>query len=463
MKKKLKKKGFYFSIAFFFLIAPNLLFSAPPSCPWTDELDPSRSENLTPRTLPEPDANGNVQYESCEKTRRDKQHQVNQARANRNANQNITGGGPKDCYYKEPLPPFTQHKLEVKEIDRDQDGNPIYEPCNQAQWRAQEEWRKKEGWQNRSDLEAEIARQQEKLAQEAQSASEASQRASEKQDKASTIATAGAMAAGAAAAICCSKSPACSACPYLVALSAGLGIAGMALGMASSDNADISSEYAGGLIPDPNGGGGGSSTTHSTGGPVATTTTGPGTPPPLTPPPVNIPGTNDRVVPLPRNLGPYLKGKGLAWDPSKRKITLPNGKSYTADDINKPGIQKLSNSGPAKALKAQMKALENKMGGSDGLAGGGGEEETAEEGLGGGGKGFSGYGGGADSGSAGGQLMAGHFGRKPGSDKKGGTKMAGMSVKMGKDNVGVKQDNIFDMIHRRYQAKRKNRNFIELF
>ena len=47
-------------------------------------------------------------------------------------------------------------------------------------------------------------------------------------------------------------------------------------------------------------------------------------------------------------------------------------------------------------------------------------------------------------------------------DKKDGNKLVGMSVKMGKNRVGVRQDNIFEMIHRRYQAKRKKRHFIEI-
>jgi len=39
--------------------------------------------------------------------------------------------------------------------------------------------------------------------------------------------------------------------------------------------------------------------------------------------------------------------------------------------------------------------------------------------------------------------------------------VAGLKKMMGKDPIGVRGDNIFKMIRRRYQKKRADRNFIE--
>ena len=60
------------------------------------------------------------------------------------------------------------------------------------------------------------------------------------------------MAAGAAAAACCSSTT-CGACGYLIALSAGLGIASMITGGASDTNRGIASQYRAGigLMADP--------------------------------------------------------------------------------------------------------------------------------------------------------------------------------------------------------------------
>ena len=45
--------------------------------------------------------------------------------------------------------------------------------------------------------------------------------------------------------------------------------------------------------------------------------------------------------------------------------------------------------------------------------------------------------------------------------KKGARGLAGKTVTVGKDQVGIVQDNIFLMVHRRYQEKRTNKEFIE--
>ena len=84
--------------------------------------------------------------------------------------------------------------------------------------------------------------------------------------------------------------------------------------------------------------------------------------------------------------------------------------------------------------------------------------------------GFKGYGGGgsrdpAFSGTDSSDMLAGDIGF--GGDSKSsenniGSTIAGMAVQKGGSLIGVRQDNIFDMIHRRYQKKRKKTHFVEL-
>ena len=486
------KKIFFISLIFF-LTFP--LSSLAGTCQWTNTYDNDKVETVTPKVKPGPSQDGDVVRETCDEAVARREQEVQREHAYRNARNTITGGSQRNCPWKSPLPPHTEESLTVNKIGENEDGTPQYESCRDAQRRRQKQWIDTEFNGHREDAEAAIDAENQRLDREAMSANEKARKASKKQQKTSLIATAGSMAAGVRAAACysqCSSSGTgcCSSAPYWAALSAGLGMAGLALGLASGDNAHIAAEYQGGLLPPALGGGGaataggGTATGGTTGEGTATggnepgglstsggdviPTTGGGIPNPnitLTEPP-EITFDNEKVVPLPKNLGPFLKERGLKWDPKKKSITLPDGRSYSAEDTNSPGFKKFASSGPAQAFQGQIKGLEgqiaNAMGddeGSDDL-GSGLEEEEGDASLGGGG--FAGYGGGA-----GGTMIAAN-GRRPGSaggDGSGsdkGSKVAGMSVKMGKNKVGVSQDNIFEMIHRRYQAKRKKRQFIEL-
>ena len=101
---------------------------------------------------------GTFSIETCKQATDRREGEVQRIHANRNANQNITGGSRDNCIFREPLPPFTEHKVEVRQIRENPDGTPVYESCQTAQWRKQEEWRKSEGWEHREDLEDEIAK-----------------------------------------------------------------------------------------------------------------------------------------------------------------------------------------------------------------------------------------------------------------------------------------------------------------
>ena len=467
------KKVFFISLIFF-LGFP--LSSLAETCQWTNIYDNDKVETVTPNVIPGRGPDGEARKETCAEAVARRRDQVHKSLAYENAGNTITGGSRHACTWTSPdLPnaPSQTYPLEVQKIGENEDGSPQYESCTSAQKRRQSEWINNEFNGHREDAEAAIAAEQQRLAEEAMSASEKARKASEKQQKTSMIALAGGMAAGVTAAICYSNcsppSGCCPAAPYFAALAAGLGLAGMMLGMASDDNDHIAAEYQGGLLPDGGGGGsdGGDFEPPGATDGVITPPTGVLPNPTLTTsttPEITLPdGT--KVIPTPANFRRVLEDKGLKWDPKKKSITLPNGKSYSAEDTNNPEFRKYASSGEAKALQNQMKGLEGQIAKAMGDEGdlGSGLEEDGDAALGGGG--FAGYSGGGAG--AGGALMAAN-GRGPGSaggagsgsDK--GSKVAGMSVKMGKNKVGVSQDNIFEMIHRRYQAKRKKRQFIEL-
>ena len=338
--------------------------------------------------------------------------------------------------------------------------------------------------------------------------------------------------AGMACSAQCSPTPSgcCPKAPYLFALSAGLGLMSMLNSDAAGDNRGISGQYTpgGGLIPSDGGNpygsdgntddgpgdipeytkdpdsdetdsgaasadngatsadngatssdngatssdgnigvvDGSTGETTSIGGGGDLDTVGPNWQDNA--PKIRLPN-GDVVRASPKHIGPYLKKKGLKWDPKKGRITLPNGQSYSADDGDK--FKSHASSPQVMALKGQMPGLAKQINqalgdeGEEGLAdGSGGIGGSGQAGMGGGG--FNSYGKGR-GGSSGGRSLLASAGA--GGSSAGGTgadgndsSLAGMSVKHGKNRVGVSQDNIFAIVHRRYQAKRKKQHFIEL-
>ena len=450
--------------------------AAPESCTWVndyerDENDNGKVETITPRIKPGRNEDGQPRYESCAEATARRKQQVERRLARRNAGRDITGGTQRDCYWTAPVPPKTEYKLQVKQLGTDSEGNPRYESCASAQRRKQKEWIDTEFNGHIEDAQAEIDKYNEEQQEKADSANERADKAAEKQQLASYIAIAGAIAAGVKAASCCSQTPMCPQCGLYVALSAGLGVTGMLFGNAAGDNKKVAAEYRG-LLGDPDNPGGSDGGITGPGGPGSGGTggtlpeNGPIVPDyPNKPPPVITTGGGGTTTPTPENFKKILEDNGLKWNPEEGKITLPNGDSYTADDINKPEISQHASSAPAAALKRQIAGLEKQIKDSMGIDNIAGVDEGTDEDVSLGGGGFAGYSAGA-RGSRGGRnsLLAG-LGRKPGSSTGSGTsasKVAGMSVKMGKNRVGVSQDNIFEMIHRRYQTKRRKQQFIEL-
>lgn len=148
---------------------------------------------------------------------------------------------------------------------------------------------------------------------------------------------------------------------------------------------------------------------------------------------------------------------GVVVSPDGSKVTTGNGQSFStasfgsSDAMKKAGmtdgdiagIQDAMDEGSrlASAYKSKVGSLTNDQGGGGGggLGSGGGD-----------GVGSSGRGGGDAYG-----LRRGGAGN--GKDKG----VAGMSKKLGNDNIGVSGDDIFDMISRRYQARDKVDNFLK--
>ena len=467
----MKWRALFFISTFYFI--PILCFanSEPQTCKWNNPYNNNVEETLTTKAVNSPTENR--KYESCAETIARRKRQVETSHANRHAANTITGGSRHACTWTSPdLPnaPSQTYTLEVRKIGENENGEPRYESCANAQRRRQEQWIKTEFNGHREDAENAIAKEQERLQEKAaaenESASRKAEKAAQKQKNASLIATAGAMAAGIAFAASCSGGATCNY--WYAALAAGLGVAGMAMGNSSNKNRQVAYQYRGGLMADGTESVGGGGNLDDKG----RDNIGPGDlslgDPNLNwnnTPQVKLPN-GETVTPNPSELGPFLEKKGLKWNPNKKSITLPDGTTVTADDLdNNPEFRKYAATGSAQAFKNKLKGLEKQIAAAtgstgDGLGTDGSEGDTAS--LGGGG--FSGYGkgkgengGGYGLGSGGGSLMAGLD-----KDKKDGNKLAGMSVKMGKNRVGVSQDNIFEMIHRRYQAKRKKRHFIEI-
>ena len=458
----IKNHVFFLGLIFFFILPTN---STAEICQWTNIYDNDKVETLNPDIKSGLGPDGENQYESCEEATAKRQRQVERAQARANARNTITGGDWQDCKWTSPALPDIPSQTYTLTIEVDPDTGEPEEDCRSAQLKKQAEWIRENGFRSREDAEATIAEENDRQAQKAMSANEKAQKAAEKQQKTSLIATAGAMAAGVAAAACCS-SLTCGACGYLTALSAGLGLAGVALGLASGKNRDIAADYQGGLLGDATtGSSGGTDSGETTSGLTTTgeinSTTGGVPEPEISLPTVRLPN-GETVVPDPNKLGDFLKEKKLKWNPKEKSITLPDGRKFTADDTDNPEFRKYASSPEAKALKKQMKGLEKQITKALGDDLNDEAEEVADDtALGGGG--FAGYdGGSSQSGGGGGNLMAALDRNPNSSNKNKNPKVAGMSVKMGKNQVGVRQDNIFEMIHRRYQKKRKNQNFIEI-
>ncbi len=462
--------------------------SGPQKCPWTHEYGDKTEERTVTTRQVSTGREGELKYESCsEAIARDK-HNVNKGIAMKHAGKGLDGDAtrtcvpdftPPPCHYtpratrpdQDPQP----RELEIRSTGTDREGNTCWESCLDAQRRAHQAWVDSEFGGHKEDAKAAIDKELNRREQEHKSASAKAKRSASMQKMGGTLAMAGAVAAGVKAFGCCSETPACPKCGFWVATTAALGGAGIILFKNANKNEGIAdlyeiSPYDG---PDPNGPG-----PREGPDPIAQidpTPTDPPTPGPgETPDPGDPPSPPGPEEPGPKANNKWRKGssdkfrKMIAdngWKWAKGKITLPNGDTYSADDLNKPEFQKHMSSPEVVAFKNQMADMEEQlkedMGLDDDLLAGTGDGESSAGLLSGGG-GFAGYGKGGRGFGGGGGMNDRDPASKPraGSDKDKNS-VAGMSVKMGKDRVGVSQDSIFAMIHRRYQNNRKNGRFIE--
>ncbi len=445
------------------LVLVKTALANPPECIWTDkrshkDLGGVREEKLTLQVI-YTDEEGTLVYESCDAAKQNRQKQADMAKGRQHANKYVTGEGPGgSCMFQNPYTkeetPLTRKIISTP----DEEEHPRYEPCSETQRRKLLEWGKSEGHDGIEDINAELTRRNEEITKENQAASELAEMATRQKEKSAAVTGAGATAMGALGMACmaaCSTSCQPKCWPLFV-LSAALGVASSLQSLDAVDAADVKDTLS--LVTT-----GTSTSTDADPGTDADpdTDAGPGPPPPPPPgPPRTTTTKNPKPPPVKEPVKDKLRKHNLTLDTKNRRLVLPDGTAVSADDINSPQMQAFSNSPAGQRIKAKLAAIQKKAGKEFdekmGLADNTGETEG---GMGGGG-GFSGYAG-APGGGEDKNLIAG-LGRKPGSHKKNkNSKVAGMSVKSGKDHVGVGQDNIFEMIHRRYQNKRQRLHFIE--
>lgn len=147
-----------------------------------------------------------------------------------------------------------------------------------------------------------------------------------------------------------------------------------------------------------------------------------------------------------------LEKQGYKIDQATGKVTLPNGKSLSPPDLNNPNTLAANGIDP-KGFADMMKQAEKA--GQD-LAAKGVDNNSSMFGdaLGGGGGGGS-YSGGGDGDGGGSGLAQKGLGidRDP-------AQVSGMAVNYNGESIGVGPDNLFKMIHRRYDLHKSKGNFI---
>ena len=154
-----------------------------------------------------------------------------------------------------------------------------------------------------------------------------------------------------------------------------------------------------------------------------------------------------------------LSSAGVKIDPATGNITMPNGSTVSAsaspDSLKGlPGFDPLQVDSTLADEKRMEASLLAKAG-----AGGAGAFSGYQSGGGGSRGGANAVNPNASNDDAMAKYLAGLNGknRKPGSIKQG---VAGLSRKLGSESIGVKGDNIFEMVNRRYQAQDKQNAFL---
>ena len=494
-----KRVGFFSGLTIVGLLSFNLFAgspaetenSGPPTCTWENPFTVKSNGDVVTRTETIPlrrigkNQDGTPRYETCGQATARVRSATERRFGLSHFHRPIDGDGSRTCSANYTPPPctYTPPKTKVDQDPKprtltirrttDSQGNTCYESCRDAQLRAQNAFIQNEWGGHAEDLKASIDAFNQSLDDEALSSSKKAKDSAKMQQAGSLVAAGGAMLAGKTAmGHCASKNY--SSCAKYWALAAALGVAGMKLIKASGKNEGIADQYSAGLMDVRSGGGGGQeeptdTTTGNTDSNInindgGSATNGPGTDGGLPGPEIQV--GDERISPSMENFKDLVKKGGGGFNPEKGTITFPDGRTYSASDLDKPEFQKFMNSPAMANFKKDMASIEDQvtsaMGEEDLLDDmGDGATDSANAMAGGGFSGYAGGGGlgGAHGASGGGRGLSGT--KSDGKGKKSGQSIAGMSVKRGKDRIGVSQDNIFYMIHRRYQNKRKKQHFIE--
>ncbi len=337
----------------------------------------------------------------------------------------------------------------------------IYESCSRVQSARRAQYLREKYADDEDKLREQIERknqiirdyneQQERLAT---SANEKADQASTTQQLGGMVAIGGSMAATSKAMACCGRPESAACCAAWLAIAAGLGVSGVSMLSSAKNNHDIANEYRGGMPEIPDGGG-----SIFPAGPGNGGISPFGSPPPFITTYPNNPG-----YPLtPKGLRDSLADSGLEWDPEKGEISLPDGTSYGGG--NTAGLGALT-SQQQKTFKNEMANLKDKIQKAmttdnkfdeNSIAN---ANQKVKEGPAGGG-GFSGYSSSARGLGRRGPSSSTEFDHLLAKKDKNHSKLANMFVKNRGDKIGIGQDNIFEMIHRRYQRKRKLKQFMQ--
>lgn len=173
---------------------------------------------------------------------------------------------------------------------------------------------------------------------------------------------------------------------------------------------------------------------------------------------VKLAGEAGQIAAAADKLANEMKGTGYSVSPDGSKVTGPNGKPVPTSAFSSPQAMKDAGFSDSQisdmqstmeaataAANDQFKKMASNLSNDASGGGKGGGSGSSENGGSGGG-----YGG--DYGFDASKML--------GKNSKLKNSVAGMSKKLGDDNIGVAGDNIFEMISRRYQTRDKQNNFI---
>ena len=152
---------------------------------------------------------------------------------------------------------------------------------------------------------------------------------------------------------------------------------------------------------------------------------------------------------------------GVSVSNDGQTVTLPNGKKVSSGSFGSAAGMKAAGFGNAEITSVQN-LLSDVSKKSNASASSKVSSLTNDQGGGGGGGGFGGAGGSGGAGEVGtGGGGYDPYGRMRGLGNKGDKGVSGLSKKLGSDNIGVSGDNLFEMVHRRYEARDKANAFLK--